>query len=122
ARITLLEMRTGADNNLDAWRKATEADNANYYSTVSHTPAGLNGPQVRSLVTPAVTDADGRFTLRGVGEGRIARILIEGPGIETKRVFARTEAGHSIEIARERRRPDLGNYTYHPAEFIHVAG
>jgi hypothetical protein len=86
------------------------------------TPMAINGPQVRSLVKPAVTDAGGRFTLHGVGPGRIAELLIEGQGIESAKIFARTEAGEKIELVRERRGPDLGSYIYHPAELNHVAG
>ena len=71
---------------------------------------------------PAVTDADGRFMLRGVGSGRIAELLLEGPGIESAKIFARTETGKKIELLRERRSPDLGSYTYYPAELTYVAG
>ena len=110
------------DDDLTAWRTAAKADKADYYSARMKTPHSMNGPQVRSLVRPAATDADGRFTMRGIGRGRIAELLVEGPGVESARIFARTEAGEPIVLPRERRSPDLGDYTYHPAEFTHVAG
>jgi beta-lactamase regulating signal transducer with metallopeptidase domain/protocatechuate 3,4-dioxygenase beta subunit/5-hydroxyisourate hydrolase-like protein (transthyretin family) len=121
ARLTLREVSASLEGDLSAWRAAAKADKADYYSARSATPLMMNGPQVRSLVEPATTDADGRFTLRGIGEGRIAELIVEGPGIETVKVLARTEAGEAIELERERRAPH-GKYTYHPAEFTHVAG
>ena len=75
-----------------------------------------------ALVAPAVTDADGRFVLQGVGRGRIAELMVEGPRIETSKIFVCTEAGERIELLQERRDPSLGTYVYHPAEFVHVAG
>ncbi|MEM9660571.1 MAG: carboxypeptidase regulatory-like domain-containing protein, partial [Planctomycetota bacterium] len=122
ARLTLLTVASNHDNDLTAWRKATQDPKADYYSARMQTPRVINGPQVRSLVTPATTDAEGRFQLRGVGQGRIAELLVEGAHIENSKIFARTEAGEAIELLRERRSPDLGRYTYHPATFTHVAG
>jgi beta-lactamase regulating signal transducer with metallopeptidase domain len=122
ARLTLLEVWGALGDDLAAWRKAAQEPKADYYSARMKTPMGINGPQVRSLLKPAVTDASGRFTLRGVGRGRIAELLVEGPGIESTKIFARTEKGEKIELVRERRSPDLGSYVYHPAELTLIAG
>ena len=122
ARLTLLEVWSGSGDDLTAWRKAADEEKADYYSARMKTPVSMNGPQVRSLVQPAVTDADGHFTLRGVGNGRIAELLLEGPGIESAKIFARTEAGEKIELMRERLSPELGSYIYYPSEFTFVAG
>ncbi|TWT35360.1 Regulatory protein BlaR1 [Posidoniimonas corsicana] len=122
ARLTLLETWTGIDGALDAWRKAAGEPNADYYSARMQTPRSMNGPQLRSIISPATTDANGRFQIKGVGDGKIAWLLLEGPGIESAKIWARTEAGEAVRLMRERRSPDLGFYTYHPAEFTHVAG
>ncbi len=121
-RLTLMQVSTGDNNDLAAWRAAAKEPKADFYSARQKTTLSMNGPQVRSLVKPAVTDADGRFELRGVGHGRIAQLLVEGPGIETAEVYARTEAGEKIELQRERRSPELGSYIYYPAEVLLVAG
>ncbi len=86
------------------------------------TSRSINGPQVRSLVRPAVTGSDGRFELRGVGHGRIVGLLLEGPGIESAKVLARTEDGEKVELSRQYDAPNLGTYVYHPAEVLLVAG
>ncbi len=122
ARLTLLEVGSGIGDDLTAWREAADAPKSDYYSARMKTPVSMNGPQVRSLVKPAVTDNDGSFTLRGVGNGRIAELLLEGPGIESAKIFTRTEAGEQITLLRERRSPDLGSYIYYPAELTYVAG
>jgi beta-lactamase regulating signal transducer with metallopeptidase domain/protocatechuate 3,4-dioxygenase beta subunit len=121
-KVTLLEIWTGENDDLDAWRAAANEEKADYYSARMTTPRSMNGPQVRSIVRPAVTDANGQFIMRGIGRGRIAELLVEGPGVAAERIFARTEAGEPVVLQRERRSPDLGDYTYYPAEFTLVAG
>ena len=54
--------------------------------------------------------------------GRIVQLLVEGPGIESAKFFARTEPGEKIELLRDHRQPDLGKYLYYPAQFVHVVG
>ncbi len=122
AKLTLLRTDLSYDESLDAWLEEAGSEKADFYSARDKTPLMLNGPQVRSLVTPAVTGPDGRFTLRGVGRERIVQLLVEGPGIQADTIYARTRAGERIELLQERRSPNLGNFVYHPAELTHVAG
>ena len=122
ARLTLLEAWACWDDDLSPWLEATKVERADYYSARMKTPRLINGPQVRSLVTPAITDTSGRFTLHGIGRERIAELLVEGPGVETSKIFARTRAGEKIELANEWRSPQLDKYVYYPAELTYVAG
>lgn len=122
ARLTLLGVWGHQDNNLDSWRSAALKPKADYYTARRATPHGINGTLVRSLVQPATTNAEGRFQLQGIGQGRIAQLLVEGPGIETTKIWARTEAGDKITLLRDRRSPYLGEYTYYPAKLTYVAG
>src|SRR5262249_36269829 len=50
------------------------------------------------IYPPARTDAAGRFRIHGIGRERVADLLIEGPAIETKYVFAMTRASETIEV------------------------
>src|SRR5690606_28345274 len=56
------------------------------------------------------------------GRERIVQLLVEGPGIQSDTIYARTRAGERIELLQERRSPEHGHYVYHPAELTHVAG
>jgi protocatechuate 3,4-dioxygenase beta subunit len=89
--------------------------------------AGLHndgpGIDLDGLVPPVVTDATGRFRLRGVGRERVADLLIEGPTIESKYVYALTRPGPRIEVPAHRRK-DLGQgviMTHYGSSFDHVA-
>ena len=67
----------------------------------------------------ATAGPDGRFRLIGIGRGRIASLLISGPGIATQQVFAMTRTGPPIRTAdRGRGEPSL---TFHAPRFDHVA-
>ena len=49
-------------------------------------------------IVPAVrTDADGRFTFKGLGRDRIVEIVVSAPGIETTQPFLRTRRGELIQ-------------------------
>jgi protocatechuate 3,4-dioxygenase beta subunit len=66
------------------------------------------------------TDAEGRFTLRGIGRERIVWLWVEGPGIRTGWVFARTRPGPAIPV--EHCHPNPGDiFTLYGAGFEHRA-
>lgn len=108
---------------LDAWIAATKQPGADYYSanrelTLLHHGGFLTGPQ-GTVVLPTTTDADGRFTLRGIGRERIATLYISGTGIETKWMYVRTRQGEPIRVRRTNQRGDDVE-TILPNEFVHV--
>jgi hypothetical protein len=122
ARLTVESIASGVRDDLGPWREAAKQPKATYYSVRVKTPMSMGGPKAQAIVKSVVTDADGRFALRGVGRGRIVELLIEGPGIESVKIHARSEAGEKIELDHEGRSFDLGKDVYQPAEFVHVAG
>ena len=122
AKVTLLEISTSANNDLADWRKAAAEPKADFYTARRKLTRFMNGPQVRSLVSQVKTNTGGQFTMSGIGNGRIARLLVEGPGIASEKVYARTELGEDVELLRGRRSPDLGSHTYHDCEFTYLAG
>ncbi|WP_010587715.1 M56 family metallopeptidase [Schlesneria paludicola] len=122
AKVLLIQARTGADERLEEWQKKTTEERADFYSTNQALSKQMNGPQVRSLITPGLTDAQGKFVLRGIGRDRIVQLLIEGPGIQSDLIYARTQPGKPIEMPNEWARGDMRKELYHPSQLIHVAG
>ncbi len=57
----------------------------------------LYGPTV-GMLTTAVTNSEGRFELRRLGKNRIVRLVLQGPGIATRTVYARTSGGEELTI------------------------
>ncbi len=45
------------------------------------------GMSLDAVIPSAVTDADGRFVLRGIGRGRRAMLVVDAPGTECRRFF-----------------------------------
>ena len=88
AKLTLLSVTTGENDTLDQWNAAVNEPQADFYSARWKTPRSVNGPQLRSLITPAVSGAKGKFKLSGIGNGRIAQLLVEGSGITTEKIYA----------------------------------
>ena len=77
-------------------RKEPKAD----YDSLRIHAGHLNGPQLAAAIPDAVADADGRFTLAGIGRERIVQMLISGPGIETREVTARTRKAEKASSRR----------------------
>ena len=77
--------------------------------------------QLASVAPAATSGADGNFELAGVGADRLAQLLIEGDGIASALVVARTTPGDTLTIAPA---PGFGSEPdkLHGAEFTHVAG
>ncbi|MCA9055396.1 MAG: hypothetical protein KDA75_16255, partial [Planctomycetaceae bacterium] len=121
--INISEGRTGS---LDAWLQESTHPQANFYSARNHLTELVGGNFIDgprwTVVPPATTDDNGRFVLNGLGKERIAEVILRGPGIETRKVFVRTQPGETVQLARSERGDDLGHETYYPDEFEHVAG
>jgi RNA polymerase sigma factor (sigma-70 family) len=65
------------------------------------------GHHVGAIIPPAKTGADGRFTIKGIGNERIVELRIEGPTVVAQKVFAMTWPGKTVrsEGQRQRSRP-----------------
>ncbi len=79
------------------------------------------GWNLDDIFPPAVSNADGRFRIRGVGRERVADLLIEGPTIETKYVYAMTRPSETIEVLAQKGEPTQPLYAHYGAGFDHVA-
>ena len=71
-------------------------------------------------ITPATTDADGRFRLAGVGADRAVRLRVTGPGVKSHTVSVLTR-DDAEKFAAAVRAEYLGLELYGPAPTIEVA-
>ncbi|MHC4404013.1 MAG: M56 family metallopeptidase [Planctomycetota bacterium] len=81
---------------------------------------------LRHIMPVATTGREGAFRLPwGIGRHRIARLLIEGPGITSEVVYARTQPGPTLRVPRRSVGAMRGTYKYYyyyyGANFEHVA-
>jgi RNA polymerase sigma factor (sigma-70 family) len=83
-----------------------------------------HGLDLDDIYPPVRTDAAGRFRITGIGRERIADLLIEGPTIETKYVYALTRPCETIEVPAHinpRSGVRYPLYSHYGANFDHVA-
>src|SRR5262249_22738250 len=116
---------------LDAWEAGTKERTANLWSigyirslVVAGSGAfsnNLSDPRT-GVVPPTQTDADGRFTLPGLGRERLAQIFVSGAGIETTAILIRSRRGETIKLPKDAGRTDSGDDSIFPCEFTCAVG
>jgi RNA polymerase sigma factor (sigma-70 family) len=121
AGVTLTPQRVqaSADEKLDAWLDKLKAadDQVNL----------LTDGQLRRKVaparflTPVTTDAEGRFTLNGVGRERLVELRVEGPTIATSEIRVATRAIGDIRMEYDPGNVKLGYRMYYGANFDFAA-
>jgi RNA polymerase sigma factor (sigma-70 family) len=62
------------------------------------------GRDIGRILPLAVTDAEGRFRLKGIGRERVVALIIEGPTVASTDVWAMTRAGEPIRLAMHPRK------------------
>ncbi|MDB4766661.1 hypothetical protein OAG71_03120, partial [bacterium] len=117
AKVQLYSTLAVQFNDLTRWKEAASRPDADQNSVRSESSKEIVGSQAMSLVKPSVTDAEGRFRLQGIGDYRLAVLLVSGQGIETKKIHVRTEKGKEIKIRNRWDGEDYEFVTWHPATF-----
>jgi RNA polymerase sigma factor (sigma-70 family) len=56
------------------------------------------GRDVGRVITPAVTNADGRFTLKGIGRERLVTLRIDSPTVASTELWAMTRPGETLRV------------------------
>ena len=122
AKAEAINVWSGEEGTLDAWEKAATEPAARYWTAQQRLALAAGG---LSLIGPfalpvpaALTDADGWFTLQGLGRERIAEICIGGPGIESVLVRARSRRGNIIKFDQW----SLEDQSVFPNEFSRIMG
>ena len=70
----------------------------------------------------ATTDADGRFELKDIGANRLFTLVIQGEGIETKKVYAYNQPGKKVNAKSDYNGVGTDKYNVYPQEFTYIAG
>jgi hypothetical protein len=79
------------------------------------------GRDLGKIFPPAVTGADGRFRLHGIGRERVVALRLQGPRIVATELFAMTRPGGTIRAARWRRGDITDETVFCGAAFEHIA-
>jgi beta-lactamase regulating signal transducer with metallopeptidase domain/protocatechuate 3,4-dioxygenase beta subunit len=114
----ILESKNG---DLSTWMAAATSPGGSVYESEQ---AYLS----RSLATgghkasvPIVTDADGRFTITGVGRERIIELKYYGPMVQTRKISVMTRNARPFMVTAARRSSDWGITQFYGDQFTHAA-
>lgn len=125
ALVQAIEIWESPDASLDAFEHASRLSGVHETAATNElralaTGIAKSGKRVQ-YVSPVTSDADGRFTLRGLGRERVTDLLITRDGIESTIVQVRSRSGEKIEL-----NPDSATYrrdaSIYPAEFTCIVG
>jgi hypothetical protein len=117
-RVEGLSMPRAGD--LTPWLEALEANPKDGYPIESRFLESVHLHGATPIFPDSVTDAEGRFQLKGIGRERLVALSFEGPTITRTRVSVRTRPGKKIDAAMFARNPEGGQLTYYGAVFDHT--
>jgi RNA polymerase sigma factor (sigma-70 family) len=124
ATARVLHVKAADGENLRPWLEAVQGKQGlSLRLEGEHFPRQLMSPEVPGLPHKAVTDADGRFRLAGIGRDRLITVRIGGPTIATQELHVLTRPGRPIEVPESTSldgKP-ASVTTYYGATFRHVA-
>ncbi|WP_422924006.1 sigma-70 family RNA polymerase sigma factor [Singulisphaera sp. PoT] len=113
ASLRLMQINASPEENLGPWIEATRAKQGDRYRLEQEYLSRITIAPVRRTVT----NAEGRFRLDGIGNDRLATVLLDGPTIASQYLHVMTRAGQTLELpAREG--PAM---RYYGADFRHSA-
>jgi beta-lactamase regulating signal transducer with metallopeptidase domain/protocatechuate 3,4-dioxygenase beta subunit len=118
--VRVRELYGSPNGDLTAWLREAEQPNGDFYKARMHLDISMSGKyvwqQLQEILPSATTDADGRFTLRGLGRERVVSLFIAGPAIATQAIETRTQRGPTLFLTS-----GPAAWTYYGAAFEHVA-
>jgi RNA polymerase sigma factor (sigma-70 family) len=88
--VRIIELQTTSSGSLDDFLRVWQDAKAEWFRPFHLLDKDMVSWQSQSLLQPAGTDADGRFTFRGVGRDRVAALRVHGCGIADQVFFVLT--------------------------------
>jgi RNA polymerase sigma factor (sigma-70 family) len=119
ATVRVLGFGANASEDLKPWLDAIQKQKELVHG--DHYPGNGLDPAVVGLTKPVVTAADGKFRITGIGRERVVELRFEGPGIETRDVYAMTHQGPTVEAPHSKESPAFGRFLLYGAS-IEYAG
>jgi RNA polymerase sigma factor (sigma-70 family) len=119
--VRVESLSTSAAGDLTPWLAALEANKQDAYPIESRYLEQVRLAETPGLYSAVVTDAGGRFQLKGVGCERVVYLVLEGPTIARQRLTVYTRPGKAIHAGAFARNPDGYRLTYYGADFDHTA-
>lgn len=122
ATVRLQEIRAAPGDDLGPWLALVKGRKGDFFD-LEQGPltAPARAADVPGLAAAARTDADGRFSLKGIGRERFVLALVEGPAIATQEVRFLTRPGETFFAARRKSEPAYGTTPLHGSIFTHTA-
>jgi RNA polymerase sigma factor (sigma-70 family) len=106
ATVSVHEFFWPAKGDLTAWLAALKEKREGWTTLREHLmglDGGWMGRDVGRVLPSAVTDAEGRFRLSGVGRERVVALRVEGPTIVSTELWAMTRKAEKVEADAWRR-------------------
>lgn len=126
ATVKVTYIAPGGKARMDEWEAAMSGGESDYFRARSLLGLMTIGSEISELnpepLSSAVTDAQGRFQLAGIGHDRLVQLLVSGPGIATARIFARTRQGKTLQVRTSSNSRSDQRITVYPNRLTYVAG
>jgi hypothetical protein len=119
ATVTPLGVWATVDDTLDGWLKAIKAAEDAPRQVTANLFRRKADPA--PVLQPVKTDADGRFTLTGVGRERLLRLKVSGPTIAATEIDVMTRDTPAVRVQYDPGNAKFGQVSYHGSTFDFAA-
>ncbi len=117
ATLRVLQVNAAPREDMAPWLAAIKGNPVDHLRTVSDfLPEFTAAPSFE-----AVTDAEGRFRLAGIGRNRVVSAQLDGPTIVSEHLQILTRLGEAISLRKERQGEPAVVTTYYGSSFRHMA-